>query len=144
MIPFRRAFALGAAVVLAAACGTTAAPAATSAAPVAAATTAAPAPTTAAPVATTAAPAAGSAVAIDILAFKFPVNTDVAKGTKVTWTNKDAAKHTVTSGTRPVKEGAFDGQLDGGAVFSFTFTTAGTFPYYCSIHSSMNATITVK
>ena len=151
MIPFRRAFALGAAVVLAAACGTTAAPAATSAAPVAAATTAAPAPTTAAPapttaapVATTAAPAAGSAVAIDILAFKFPVNTDVAKGTKVTWTNKDAAKHTVTSGTRPVKEGAFDGQLDGGAVFSFTFTTAGTFPYFCSLHSSMNATITVK
>ena len=83
-------------------------------------------------------------VAIDIQAFKFPANTDVAKGTKITWTNKDTAKHTVTSGTRPAKDGKFDGQLDGAGVFSFTFADAGVFSYYCSIHSSMNATITVK
>ncbi len=142
MIPFRRTLALAAAIAFTAACGSTATPAAATAAP--AATTAAPAATTAAPAATTAAPAAAPAVAIDILAFKFPANTDVAKGTKVTWTNKDTAKHTVTSGVRPNKDGAFDGQLDGGAVFSFTFATAGTFPYYCSLHSAMNATITVK
>ena len=85
-----------------------------------------------------------AAVAIDIQGFKLPANTDVAKGTKVTWTNKDTAKHTVTSGTRPNKDGKFDGQLDAAGTFSFTFTDAGTYSYYCALHSSMNATITVK
>ena len=123
MISFHRALGLAGAIAITAACGSAAAPAP--------AATATPAPKPA-------------DVAIDIQAFKFPANTDVAKGTKITWTNKDTAKHTVTSGTRPAKDGKFDGQLDGGAVFSFTFTTAGTFPYFCSLHSSMNATITVK
>lgn len=98
---------------------------------------------TPAPVATTAAPTA-AALNIDIQSFKFPANTDVTKGTKVTWTNKDTAAHTVTSGTRPTKDGKFDGPVAGGGTFSFTFTEAGTFNYWCSLHSSMNATITVK
>jgi plastocyanin len=99
---------------------------------------------TPAPAATTAA-AAAAAVNIDIQGFKFPANTDVAKGTKVTWTNKDSTAHTVTSGTRPNKDGKFDsGQLAGSATFFFTFTDAGTFNYWCQNHSSMNGTITVK
>ena len=99
----------------------------------------------AAPAATPTVAAKVADVAIDVQGFKFPANTDVAKGTKVTWTNKDTAKHTVTSGTRPNKDGKFDGQLDGSTgVFSFTFTEAGVYSYYCSLHSSMNATITVK
>lgn len=121
MILFRRTLAVAAAVALTAACGSAAAPAAT----------ASPAPKAA-------------DVAIVIQAFKFPASTDVAKGTKVTWTNQDTTKHTVSSGTRPAKDGTFDGQLDGAGTFSFTFADAGTFAYYCSIHSSMNATITVK
>jgi len=91
----------------------------------------------------TSAPAALS-TSIDIQGFKFPANTDVAKGTKVTWTNKDGTAHTVTSGTRPNKDGKFDGQVAAGASFSFTFTDAGVYQYYCSIHSTMDATITVK
>ena len=93
-----------------------------------------------------AAPAAAAAtVSVDIQGSKFPANTDVAKGTKVTWTNKDSTAHTVTSGTRPNKDGKFDsGQLAASATFSFTFTEAGTFNYWCQNHSSMNATITVK
>jgi plastocyanin len=94
------------------------------------------------PAATTAAPAAAGA--IDIQGFKFPANTDVAKGTKVVWTNKDGTAHTVTSGTRPNKDGKFDGQVAPGATFSFTFTAAGVYQYYCAIHGSMDATITVK
>ena len=121
MISFHRALGLAGAIAITAACGSAAAPS--------------PSPT--------AAPKPAD-VAIDIQAFKFPANTDVAKGTKITWTNKDTAKHTVTSGTRPAKDGKFDGQLDGAGVFSFTFADAGVFSYYCSIHSSMNATITVK
>ncbi len=97
---------------------------------------------TPAPVATAAATAAS--LNIDIQGFKFPANTDVPKGTKVTWTNKDTAKHTVTSGTRPSKDGKFDGQIDAAGTFSFTFADAGTYQYFCSIHNSMNGTITVK
>lgn len=123
MTAFHRALGLAGAIAITAACGSAAAPA---------------------PAATaTAAPKAAD-VAIDIQAFKFPANTDVVKGTKITWTNKDTTKHTVTSGTRPTKDGKFDGQLDAAGVFSFTFTDAGTYSYFCSIHSSMNATITVK
>lgn len=117
----RSALALAATAAIAGACGS--------------AGTATPSPTAAAP----------AAVNIDVQGFKFPANMDVAKGTKVTWTNKDTAKHTVTSGTRPNKDGKFDGQLDASTgTFSFTFTEAGTFNYWCSLHSSMNATITVK
>ena len=123
MTAFHRALGLAGAIAITAACGSAAAPAP--------AATASPAPKPA-------------DVAIDIQAFKFPANTDVAKGTKITWTNKDTAKHTVTSGTRPAKDGKFDGQLDAVGVFSFTFTDAGTYSYFCSLHSSMNATITVK
>ena len=121
----RTALALAASAAIAGACGS--------------AGTTAPAATTAA--ATTAAPAA---VNIDVQGFKFPANMDVAKGTKVTWTNKDTTKHTVTSGTRPNKDGKFDGALDAAGTFSFTFAEAGTFNYWCTFHSSMNATITVK
>lgn len=123
----RSALALAATAAIAGACasGGTAAPSPTSA------------PTTAAPT--------RAAVNIDVQGFKFPANMDVAKGTKVSWTNKDTTKHTVTSGTRPTKDGTFDGQLDASTgTFSFTFTEAGTYQYFCTLHSSMNATITVK
>jgi plastocyanin len=88
--------------------------------------------------------AAAGSVNIDVQGFKFPPNTDVAPGTKVTWTNKDSVGHTVTSGTRPNKDGKFDGQLDANGTFSFTFTAAGTYQYFCTVHSTMNGTITVK
>ena len=119
MASSRTAFALVATVAITAACSSAAAPAATSA------------------------PAAAP-VNIDVQGFKFPPNMDVAQGTTVTWTNKDSVAHTVTSGTRPSKDGKFDGQLAAGSTFSFTFTAAGTYQYFCTVHSSMNGTITVK
>ena len=121
MVSPRTALALVASAAIAAACSSPAAPAATSA------------------------PAAAAApVNIDVQGFKFPANMDVAAGTTVTWTNKDSAAHTVTSGTRPNKDGKFDGQLPASGTFSFTFTAAGTYQYFCTVHSSMNGTITVK
>jgi len=121
MLSPRTALALAATIAIAAACSSPAATAATSA------------------------PAAAAApVNIDVQGFKFPPNMDVAVGTTVTWTNKDSTGHTVTSGTRPNKDGKFDGQLPASGTFSFTFTTAGTYQYFCTIHSSMNGTITVK
>jgi plastocyanin len=92
-----------------------------------------------------AAPTPAPATNIDIAGRAFPANTDVAKGTKVTWSNKDTSSHTVTSGTRPTKDGKFDsGQLATNASFSFTFADAGTFQYFCTNHSGMQGTITVK
>ena len=116
----RKTLALVATVAIAAACSSPAAPAATSA------------------------PAAAASVNIDVQGFTFAPNTDVAPGTKVTWTNKDGVGHTVTSGTRPNKDGKFDGQLDASGTFSFTFTAAGTYQYFCTVHSTMNGMITVK
>src|SRR5450759_2913612 len=69
-----------------------------------------------------------------------PSSITVAAGTTITWTNKDAVTHTVTS-----KTNAFDsGSLSTGSTFSFTFATAGTYSYYCKVHPSMVATVTVN
>jgi plastocyanin len=67
-----------------------------------------------------------------------PSNRTVSVGTTVTWTNKDAVAHTVT-GT-----GWGSGNLAQNATFTHTFDTAGSYPYHCTIHPSMTATITVQ
>ncbi|HUQ16749.1 MAG TPA: plastocyanin/azurin family copper-binding protein [Candidatus Saccharimonadales bacterium] len=99
----------------------------------------------AAPTSTGAAPAAASS-AVEVTGFKFvPATLEVAKGTKVTWTNKDTTKHTVTSGKDGTKDSKFDGPLaDAPGTFTFTFAESGTYAYFCSIHKSMVGTITVK
>lgn len=68
-----------------------------------------------------------------------PITINV--GDTVTWTNTDAAPHTVTSDT-----GVFDsGTLtSGGGPFSFTFNSAGTFPYHCAIHPFMTGSVVVQ
>jgi plastocyanin len=87
----------------------------------------------------TTAPAGGNAVAIKNFAFA-PAALRVRAGTTVTWTNQDGDAHTVTSqGQGPLHSAA----LQTGATFSYTFTTAGTFKYFCSIHPFMTATVTV-
>jgi plastocyanin len=87
-----------------------------------------------------AAPVGGNTVAISGFAFS-PAALTVKAGTTVTWTNKDADAHTVTSqgsgGSLRSKAMAT------GETFSYTFTTAGTFSYLCTIHPFMTATVTV-
>ena len=69
-----------------------------------------------------------------------PSTITVAIGTTITWTNKDAVSHTVTSNS-----GAFDsGVVGSNGTYPFTFNTAGTFSYYCAIHPAMTATVVVK
>jgi plastocyanin len=96
----------------------------------------------------TSAPAAGgggASATIDISGFAFATTAlEVTKGATVTWSNKDNTTHTVSSGTPPTKDGKFDGQVPAGGTFKVTFTDAGTFRYFCSIHNSMTGTITVK
>ena len=102
---------------------------------------AAPSPTAAPPSPTAAAPAE-----VTVQGFKFaPQAVEVRAGTKVTWTNKDTAAHTTSSGTPGSKDGKWEGQLTAsGGTFSFTFAQAGTFTYFCAIHSSMTGTVVVK
>ncbi len=69
-----------------------------------------------------------------------PATITVSVNTTITWTNKDGVTHTVTSTT-----GLFDsGNLNTNATYSRQFTTAGTFPYKCTIHPSMTGTVIVN
>jgi plastocyanin len=69
-----------------------------------------------------------------------PSTITVAAGTTIKWTNKDGVNHTVTSDT-----GVFDsGSMGDGATFTFTFSTSGSFPYHCSVHPGMKATVVVN
>lgn len=83
--------------------------------------------------------ATSTVVAIENFAFS-PAAITVKVGTKVTWTNKDSAPHTVTTDNGV---GPNSGNLAPGDTYSFTFDTAGTFAYHCSLHNSMTATIIV-
>ncbi|CAG0985301.1 partial plastocyanin, partial [Anaerolineae bacterium] len=66
-----------------------------------------------------------------------PNPVTIPRGTAVQWKNQDATAHTVTSGTPGNISGLFrSGNLTTGQTFSFTFTTAGTFPYFCEIHGA--------
>jgi plastocyanin len=82
--------------------------------------------------------ASGTEVTIKDLAFT-PATLTVAVGSTVTWTNEDAATHTVTA-----DDGSFDsGSLAQGDTFTQTFDTAGTYAYHCTMHPSMVAEIVV-
>lgn len=69
-----------------------------------------------------------------------PSTITVTAGTKITWTNKDNVSHTVTSDSN-----LFDSGLLGvNGTYSYTFTTAGTYPYHCKVHTGMTATVVVQ
>ena len=84
-----------------------------------------------------------SSVEVKIDNFSFgPASLTVAAGTTVTWTNRDGFPHTVVS-TDDAK--TFKSKvLDTDEKFSFTFTQAGTFPYFCSIHPKMTGKVVVQ
>jgi plastocyanin len=78
-------------------------------------------------------------VKIDNFTFT-PQRVTVKAGTTVTWTNQDDIPHTVASATKAFRSKA----LDTDDKFSFTFTTAGVYEYFCSLHPHMTGTIVVE
>ena len=84
--------------------------------------------------------AAGSAaVKIDNFVFG-PQTMTVPVGTTVTWTNSDDIPHTAVS-----TDGVFKSKvMDTDEKFSYTFTKAGTYSYYCTIHPKMTGQVVVK
>ena len=80
-------------------------------------------------------------VKIDNFSFG-PATLTVPVGTTVTWINRDDIPHTVVSSDDPK---AFKSKvLDTDDKFSFTFTKAGTYPYFCSIHPKMTGKVIVQ
>jgi plastocyanin len=78
-------------------------------------------------------------VKIDNFSFG-PETLTIAVGTTITWTNRDDIPHTVVS-----TDGVFKSKvLDTDEKFSFTFSKAGTYPYFCSIHPKMTGKVIVQ
>jgi plastocyanin len=86
----------------------------------------------------TAAPA--NAVSIDNFTFG-PQSVTVKAGTTVTWTNKDDIPHGIASANNAFTKSK---ALDTDDSYSFTFTTPGTYRYFCYIHPHMTGTIVVE
>jgi plastocyanin len=82
---------------------------------------------------------ASASVSIDNFSFT-PKEITVAKGTTITWVNRDDVPHTVVSPDKKFRSRA----LDTDDQFSFTFTDAGTYSYFCSVHPVMIGKIIVK
>ena len=139
------------AILLLAACSSSAATSAPSAAAPSAAAPSAAAPSVAASAAPSTAAGGGGAacaeskaagqVAVAIKDFAFgPADIQAKVGQTVTFTNGDSVPHTASlddgSCTTPtISPGTSDGLM---------FTAAGTYPFHCKIHTNMKGTITVS
>jgi amicyanin len=88
---------------------------------------------------TTRAQAANSEVKIDNFTFA-PQRVTVKAGATVTWINGDDIPHAIASSSKLFKSKALDSEDK----FSFTFTTPGTYEYFCSLHPHMTGAIVVE
>ena len=84
--------------------------------------------------------AQGGAVSIDNFTFG-PQTLTVKAGTTVTWTNKDDIPHGIASANNAFTKSK---ALDTDDSYSFTFTTPGTYQYFCYIHPHMTGTVVVE
>ncbi|MGC0340236.1 plastocyanin/azurin family copper-binding protein [Streptomyces sp. SLBN-8D4] len=85
--------------------------------------------------------AAGYSVAMKGYAFS-PASLSVPAGSTVTWTNYDTAPHDVKTTSGPLS--IHSPMLNKGQSWSFTFATAGSYGYVCTVHPDMTAGITVR
>jgi plastocyanin len=85
-------------------------------------------------------PARAQEINVTIDNFTFtPAELNLKVGDTVTWTNHDDIPHTVVSA------GKFRSKaLDTDNSFSFTFTAAGDYKYFCSLHPHMTGMIKVE
>ena len=83
--------------------------------------------------------AADIEVKIDNFTFN-PQQITVKAGDTVTWTNHDDIPHTVMSKTMAFRSKP----MDTDDKFSFTFTTPGSYAYFCSLHPHMTGSIVVE
>jgi plastocyanin len=84
--------------------------------------------------------AATSAVSIDNFTFT-PQTLTVKADTTVTWNNKDDIPHGIAADKNAFPKSK---ALDTDDKFAFTFTTPGTYKYFCYVHPHMTGTIVVQ
>jgi plastocyanin len=83
----------------------------------------------------------GAAASVSIVNMAFSPDTlKIKAGTTVSWMNNDGMTHTVTSTASLFNSG----NLAAGAMYKYTFTTTGTYPYYCVIHPGMKGVVVVN
>lgn len=85
-------------------------------------------------------PPPANLVRISNFAFS-PQSLTVAVGDTVTWTNNDSVNHTVTSNSGNMMHSSMMGHNQS---YRVVFTTVGAFPYHCTVHPNMTATIIVQ
>jgi plastocyanin len=85
--------------------------------------------------------AAASPLEVRVDNFTFgPDALTVPVNSTVTWVNKDDLPHVIAS-----TDGVFKSKaLDTDEKYSYTFSKAGTYPYFCSIHPKMVGKIVVQ
>ena len=78
---------------------------------------------------------------IQIQNFAFaPAALTIAAGDTVIFTNLDSAPHTASA-----DGGAWDtGRMDQGASVQITFSSPGSFTYFCAFHPNMKGAITIS
>jgi plastocyanin len=83
----------------------------------------------------------GTDVAVDFRDFDYiPRDLTIDAGATVTWTSYDGTPHTSTA-----KDGTWDtGRLNKNQSGGLTFDDPGTYSYYCTYHTYMKATLTVR
>ena len=78
-------------------------------------------------------------ITIDNFTFS-PKELTVAVGTTVKWVNHDDIPHLVVENNKTFRSKA----LDTDDSYSYTFTSAGTFDYFCALHPHMVGQVIVK
>jgi plastocyanin len=78
-------------------------------------------------------------VSIDNFTFA-PAEITIAPGTTVRWVNHDDIPHTVVEAEKAFKSKV----LDTDDSFSMTFTSSGSFAYFCSLHPHMTGKVIVR
>jgi plastocyanin len=96
---------------------------------------------------TSSAAAVNTGPTVDVVEFAFtPGDETVKVGDTVTWKNDGDSNHTVTP--RTLADGSVpwaSQQIEPGQTFVQTFSTPGTYAYFCSIHPDrMSGTVTVN
>jgi plastocyanin len=71
--------------------------------------------------------------------------TTIKAGDTVQWNFMDSVAHTTTSGNCCTANGLWDSGIKSSGSFTHKFSTAGTFPYFCTVHGTMmTGTVTVN
>ena len=98
-------------------------------------------------------PPAPNTVFVTVSEFQFtPDTVRITAGIPVRWTNTGTLSHSVVSDTAgqfnsgTLSSGGVDrnGMPYAGSTYDRTFTSAGTYPYYCSFHPQMKGVVIVS